>query len=67
VIAVKGVALGAREQDHDLLQLSGERLRSHGGMAEQVVPFITSIPITTIAEHMSRNFDLFSVLLNEAI
>jgi phosphonoacetate hydrolase len=69
VIAEKGMAIGARAEDHDLSQLAGERLRSHGGLAEQEVPFLLSHPIT--AQHQAelgvallRNFDIFSVALN---
>ena len=70
VVARSGVALGARARDHDLSQLSGERLRSHGGLAEQVVPFIISHPLKTgrveggVGKPL-RNYDVFSVLLNE--
>jgi phosphonoacetate hydrolase len=69
VIAEKGIAIGARAEDHDLSQLAGERLRSHGGLAEQEVPFLLSHPITP--QHRAelgvaplRNFDIFAVALN---
>ena len=70
VVARSGVAIGAHASDHDLSQLSGERLRSHGGLAEQVVPFIISHPLKTGrveggAGKPLRNYDIFSVLLNE--
>ena len=45
VIAARGVALGARAAEHDLSGLAGERLRSHGGTAEQRVPFLVSAPL----------------------
>ncbi|RPH30265.1 phosphonoacetate hydrolase [Buttiauxella warmboldiae] len=67
VIATKGVALGAGKADHDLSQLSGTRLRSHGGLTEQVVPFITSIPVKANPTHRLRNFDIFCAVLNEAL
>lgn len=67
VIAIKGVALGASKGDHDLSQLSGTRLRSHGGLTEQVVPFITSIPVKANPTHRLRNFDIFFALLNEVL
>ena len=65
-----GVALGGHAGDHDLSQLSGERLRSHGGLAEQVVPFILSHPLKAGrveggAGKPLRNYDVFSVLLND--
>src|SRR5690606_27123012 len=44
VVAAPGFALGARADEHDLSQLEGTRLRSHGGTAEQLVPFILSHP-----------------------
>jgi phosphonoacetate hydrolase len=69
VIANKGTAIGARAKDHDLTQLAGARLRSHGGLAEQHVPFLLSHPVTS--QHRAelradplRNFDIFSVALN---
>jgi phosphonoacetate hydrolase len=68
VVARSGVALGDHAGDHDLSQLSGERLRSHGGLAEQVVPFIISHPLKTGRVEGGaplRNYDVFSVLLNE--
>jgi phosphonoacetate hydrolase len=68
VIATKGVALGARAVDHDLAQLAGERLRSHGGLAEQTVPFIVSHPLRPDAARAEqgalRNYDIFAVALN---
>lgn len=67
VVATQGVALGAGEGDHDITQLSGARLRSHGGLSEQTVPFITSIPLTLDPAHTLRNFDLFHALLNERV
>jgi phosphonoacetate hydrolase len=70
VIAAKGFALGGREEDHDLAQLAGTRLRSHGGLVERSVPFIVSHPIGArfadlAAARRLRNFDIFSVALNE--
>ena len=67
VFARKGVALGARKRDHDLTQLAGERLRSHGGLAERSVPFILSHPLTS-DEHAHgaaiHNYDIFDYALN---
>ncbi|QPB24511.1 phosphonoacetate hydrolase [Rhizobium sp. 007] len=69
VIAHKGVALGARAADHDLKQLAGERLRSHGGLAEQKVPFLISHALNEdyargANEMQLRNFDIFDFVLN---
>lgn len=69
VIAARGVALGGRAADHDLSQLTGQRLRSHGSLDEQVVPFIISHPLgagtTPTDPKRLRNFDIFAVVLNE--
>jgi phosphonoacetate hydrolase len=68
VIAEKGVALGARAVDHDLSQLAGEKLRSHGGLAEQTVPFILSHPLRLDRDMVEgvtlRNYDIFAFALN---
>lgn len=60
-------ALGKTPEAHDMTQLSGG-LRSHGGLAEQRVPFVISAPLTasyreSTGEHL-RNFDIFDALLN---
>lgn len=68
VIAEKGRALGARVAEHDLAQLAGQRLRSHGGVSEQTVPFILSHPLRPDAQPSSseplRNYDIFALALN---
>lgn len=67
VIAQPGVALGGRAAEHDLSQLAGERLRSHGGVAEQAVPFLMSEALRPewVAAHPHlRNFDIFDAALN---
>ncbi|EHL98705.1 phosphonoacetate hydrolase [Acetobacteraceae bacterium AT-5844] len=67
VIARRGVALGSRAAEHDLAQLAGERLRSHGGLAEQVVPFLLSEPLSAAwlaSRQELRNFDIFDAALN---
>lgn len=69
VIGARGVALGARAAEHDLSQLAGERLRSHGGLAEQRVPFLLSTPLDPHwreAHPMLRNYDIFDAALNGA-
>ena len=47
----------------------GHRLRSHGGLGEQRVPFILSRPLTPDYRHLAetrrlRNFDIFDFALN---
>lgn len=69
IIGAKGVAVGARQSDHDLSQLAGERLRSHGSLAEQKVPFLISHPVNEDYQARAqqtglRNFDIFEYALN---
>ncbi|HEV2518327.1 MAG TPA: phosphonoacetate hydrolase [Devosia sp.] len=68
VVADLGVALGATATEHDLTALAGRRLRSHGGTAEQPVPFIVSRPLTAAyaarAAERLRNFDIFDFTIN---
>jgi phosphonoacetate hydrolase len=67
VIAARGVALGSRAAEHELAGLAGERLRSHGGTAEQRVPFLLSAPLAPAwrAAHAHlRNYDIFDAALN---
>jgi phosphonoacetate hydrolase len=45
VFSDRRTVVGARRQDHDLSQLAGHRLRSHGGLGEQRVPFLMSVPL----------------------
>jgi phosphonoacetate hydrolase len=67
VVGEAGVALGARAEEHDLAQLAGERLRSHGGLSEQQVPFIISHPLraTSAVPADLRNFDVFDFAVNQ--
>lgn len=65
-------AIGAAERDHDLSGLGDTPLRSHGGRAEQVVPFILSEPVseayhTRATTSRLSNFDLFDYALNGTI
>lgn len=68
VIGAPGFALGACRADHDLSQLAGTRLRSHGGLAEQRVPFLLSHPLSD--EHAARYaggarvWDIFDAAIN---
>jgi phosphonoacetate hydrolase len=61
--------IGAARAEHDLAGLAGHRLRSHGGLGEQNVPFILSRPLTRefieiAASRRLRNFDIFDFALN---
>jgi phosphonoacetate hydrolase len=68
VVAAPGVALGATAAEHDLSQLAGQRLRSHGGTSEQQVPFMLSHPLSPAyaagAAGGLRNFDIFDYAIN---
>jgi phosphonoacetate hydrolase len=62
------LALGGRSVDHDVTKLAGKRLRSHGSIAEQTVPFIVSRPLNdeyaARARGGLRNFDIFEYAIN---
>ncbi len=69
VFSSRDSVVGARRRDHDLSVLGNDRLRSHGGLGEQRVPFIVSRPLTEeyrslIEARGLRNFDIFDAVLN---
>jgi phosphonoacetate hydrolase len=71
VLGDNNTAIGASKAEHDLSGLAGHRLRSHGGLGEQLVPFILSRPLTAEYRHIAqsgrlRNFDIFDFVLNGA-
>jgi phosphonoacetate hydrolase len=69
-VAVRGTAIGSRRGEHDLSKLAGERLRSHGSLAEQKVPFILSHPLNAAYAGRTgalRNFDIFDFAINGVI
>jgi phosphonoacetate hydrolase len=45
VISDADTCIGGSREAHDLSGLEGHRLRTHGGIAEAKVPFITSAPL----------------------
>lgn len=55
VTCTAAYALGTRRDEHDLTGLDAP-LRSHGGLDEQVVPFITSFPLPATQGGL-RNYD----------
>jgi len=72
VFSARDTVVGARREDHDLSQLAGHRLRSHGGLGEQKVPFLLSRPLD--AEYRERakasrihNYDIFDFALNGTV
>jgi phosphonoacetate hydrolase len=69
VLGDANTAIGASRAEHDISGLAGHRLRSHGGLGEQPVPFILSRPLTPeyrdiAATRRLRNFDIFDFALN---
>ena len=69
VIANRGTVIGSAAALHDLSGLKGRRLRSHGGLSEQHMPFLVSAPLN--AEYRPkakrgdiRNFDIYDYVLN---
>ncbi len=69
VLGDANTVIGSTRADHDLSGLAGHRLRSHGGLAEQKVPFVLSHPLTSEYRHIAetrrlRNFDIFEFALN---
>ena len=65
----RNTVIGATAAEHDLSALAGHRLRSHGGAAEQTVPFLLSHALTPeyrqiAAARRLRNFDIFDFALN---
>jgi phosphonoacetate hydrolase len=69
VFSNKGTVVGARREDHNLSQLAGHRLRSHGGLGEQKVPFLLSRPLNARYLEIAKlgrlhNYDIFDFALN---
>ena len=66
VISKENAVLGARRDQHDLSQLQGHRLRSHGGLSEQHIPVLRSGPLKArpASGRNWRNFDIFDLALN---
>ena len=62
-------AIGKRCGEHDLSALGSYRLRSHGGLSEQRVPFLLSHPLTStysarIGHTPLNNYDIFDFAIN---
>jgi phosphonoacetate hydrolase len=69
VFSSRDTVVGARRQDHDLSQLAGHRLRSHGGLGEQKVPFLLSRSLNAqyrerVKSSRLHNYDIFDFALN---
>ena len=65
IVGDRHTALGSARERHDLSGLDAP-LRSHGGLAEQRVPFILNRPVRELPRERLRNFDIFEVALNRA-
>jgi phosphonoacetate hydrolase len=70
VLGDAGTAVGASRAEHDLAGLAGRRLRSHGGLGEQKVPFMVSRSLRpdylAAKAGKLRTFDIFDAVLNGA-
>jgi phosphonoacetate hydrolase len=69
VLSDANTVVGASRAEHDLAGLAGHRLRSHGGLGEQKVPFMVSHrprPDWVSARNARglRNYDIFDAVLN---
>lgn len=69
VISRGDYCIGMRRVDHDLSELKGERLRTHGGLSEQRVPFILSRPLSAAYAARARarppmNYEIYDYALN---
>ncbi|MBO4227201.1 phosphonoacetate hydrolase [Bradyrhizobium neotropicale] len=72
VFSDRNTVVGARREDHNLSQLAGHRLRSHGGLGEQKVPFLISRPISEQYKEKAKagplhNYDIFDFALNGVV
>lgn len=72
VLGDEKTVLGSTQTTHDLSALEGMPLRSHGGLAEQKVPFLLSRPPTEeyaalAASRRLRNYDIFDFALNGTV
>lgn len=69
VVAQRHVVIGSSAALHDLSGLKGHRLRSHGGLSEQYMPFLISVPLNAVYKAKARkgnvrNFDIYDYVLN---
>jgi phosphonoacetate hydrolase len=65
VISHKNAVIGSRKEEHDFANLKGHRLRSHGGLSEQEIPLLRSLPAdVSPSTRQWHNYDIFDLLLN---
>jgi phosphonoacetate hydrolase len=72
VISNEKYCVGAGRKDHDLAGLNGERLRTHGGLSEQEVPFVISRPLNPDYAARAkagplRNYQIFDYAVNGTV
>lgn len=68
LVSVKNAVLGATVGEHAMESITDHRLRSHGGLSEQDVPVILSVPKGSAvgADEHWHNYDIFDLVLNSA-
>jgi len=69
VISHRHAVIGSAAALHDLSGLKGRRLRSHGGLSEQHMPFLISAPLNAAYQARAkrgdiRSFDMYDYVLN---
>jgi phosphonoacetate hydrolase len=69
VLSTRPVVIGSAAALHDLSGLKGRRLRSHGGLSEQHMPFLISAPLNAAYQAKAqrgdiRNLDIYDYVLN---
>ena len=69
VVSNRNTVIGSAAALHDLSGLKGRRLRSHGGLSEQHMPFLVSAPLNAAYQAKARhgdirNFDIYDYVLN---
>jgi len=72
VLGDAATVIGSSRGEHDLSGLAGHRLRSHGGLGEQQVPFMVSRALRSewlevCRGRRLRNFDIFDAVLNGVV
>ncbi len=65
----RNTVIGTRKSEHDLTQLAGHRLRSHGGLEDRNTSLMFSRPLNDdyaaiAASRRLRNYDVFDFALN---
>ncbi|MDE0230105.1 MAG: hypothetical protein OXJ62_14730, partial [Spirochaetaceae bacterium] len=60
VISTADYCVGMGRADHDLADLHGERLRTHGGLSERDVPIILSRPLNVAYRARARSEQLLN-------